>query len=161
FGLEHPERVAEFTEAIVGTVKAMNPLVLFFRPLRREFGGMGPWARFQKISQRLDTLIHQEIATRQKAAAKRSDIPSLMMSARDEEGEAMTAKELRDEMLTLFVAGHETVATAISWVMYWVHRHPEVLARLRDELDTLGVDAEPDAIAALPYLHAVCSESLR
>jgi unspecific monooxygenase len=63
--------------------------------------------------------------------------------------------------MTLLVAGHETTATALSWALYWIHRLPEVKEKLLEELDTLGDDPDPSTIARLPYLNAVCSETLR
>jgi cytochrome P450 len=84
-----------------------------------------------------------------------------MMSARDENGQPMTDAELLDELMTLLVAGHETTATALSWAFYWIHKLPQVRQKLLDELDSLGDNPEPMAISRLPYLSAVCSETLR
>jgi cytochrome P450 len=63
--------------------------------------------------------------------------------------------------MTLLFAGHETTGIALAWACYWLHRHPAVLERLRAEIDALGDAPEPDAIAKLPYLDAVCNETLR
>jgi unspecific monooxygenase len=84
-----------------------------------------------------------------------------MMSATDEAGEGMSDKELRDELMTLLLAGHETTATSLSWAMYWTHRYPSILARLQEELASLGDNPEPMEITRLPYLSAVCNETLR
>ena len=73
----------------------------------------------------------------------------------------MTDLELRDELMTLLVAGHETTATALSWALYWIHHQPQVREKLLQELDTLGEKPDPNAIFRLPYLNAVCSETLR
>ncbi|MGL5835387.1 MAG: cytochrome P450, partial [Waterburya sp.] len=89
------------------------------------------------------------------------DILSMLMSARDEAGQPMSDDELRDELLSLMFAGHETTATAIAWALYWVHHLPEVKTRLLDEIASLGASPEPMAIANLPYLDAVCKETLR
>jgi cytochrome P450 len=83
------------------------------------------------------------------------------MGARDEEGGAMSDRELRDELITLLVAGHETTATAIAWGLYWMHRHPEVGENIRRELASLGDRPDPVEFTRLPYLSAVCSETLR
>jgi cytochrome P450 len=73
----------------------------------------------------------------------------------------MTDEQLRDELMTLLLAGHETTATAIAWALYWVHRFPEVHSQLLQELDSLGNLPTPMEIFRLPYLTAVCNESLR
>ena len=83
------------------------------------------------------------------------------MSAQDENGQAMTDVELRDELMTLLVAGHETTATAISWAFYWIHKFPEVREKLLAELDSLGTNYDSNTIFKLPYLTAVCNETLR
>ena len=73
----------------------------------------------------------------------------------------MTDDELYDELLTLLIAGHETTATAMTWMMYWVHYQPEVRNKLLEELDPLGDYPDPMTVSRLPYLSAVCSETLR
>ena len=83
------------------------------------------------------------------------------MSARDEAGQPMTDEELRDELMTLLMAGHETTASALTWALYWVYHLPEVHDKLLHELNPLGNDAHPYEIAKLPYLTAVCQETLR
>lgn len=89
------------------------------------------------------------------------DVLTLLMSARDEQGEQMSDQQLHDELITLLLAGHETTATAISWAFYWLHKQPETLEKLRHELDNLGHSPEPMEISKLPYLNAVCNEALR
>lgn len=84
-----------------------------------------------------------------------------MLSAQDENGQPMTDAELHDEMLTLLFAGHETTATALAWALYWVHKLPQVREKLRQESDRLGDNPDPMAIYKLPYLSAVCNETLR
>ena len=85
----------------------------------------------------------------------------MLMASRTEDGEALSENELRDELMALLFAGHETTATAMSWAMYWIHRLPAVKEKLLAELNELGPDADPMAIAQLPYLTAVCKETLR
>jgi len=83
------------------------------------------------------------------------------MAARDEEGAPLTDCELRDELMTLLVAGHETTATALTWALYWIHRLPEVRRKLLEEFSATAGAGDPSTIARLPYLSAVCSETLR
>jgi cytochrome P450 len=80
---------------------------------------------------------------------------------RDEAGQAMTDEELRDELLTILFAGHETTATTLSWAFYQIHHQPEVLEKLLKELESLDAHASPMSMAQLPYLNAICQETLR
>lgn len=73
----------------------------------------------------------------------------------------MTDDELRDELMTLLFAGNETTATAIAWALYWLHHRPDVKTKLLAELNTLGDRPDPMAIIRLPYLNALCNETLR
>jgi cytochrome P450 len=108
---------------------------------------------FRRQMDRVDELLYEEIAARRGAEdlAERDDILSLLLQARHEDGRAMGDRELRDELMTLLVAGHETTATALSWAVELLARHPEALARLEDEV-AAGEDA---------YLDAVIKETLR
>lgn len=124
---------------------------------------------FWHQKQELDEILDAEIQYRRYVAQHRwfkidneeGNILSLMVSARDQAGQPMTKAELRDELITLLVAGHETTASAVSWALYWIHRLPEVKGRLLKELNTLAADKDPNAITRLPYLSAVVSETLR
>jgi cytochrome P450 family 135 len=109
---------------------------------------------FRRRVERVDELIHAEIAERRRAEdlAEREDILSLLVAARHEDGSPMSEAEIRDELLTLLVAGHETTATALSWAMERLVRHPEKLERLRAE-----VLAEQEET----YLTATIQETLR
>ena len=110
----------------------------------------------------IDDLIYAEISDRRaQADSSRTDILSLMMAARDQQGQPMTDVELRDELMTLLVAGHETTATSLAWALYWIHHLPEVREKLLQELDTLADHPDPTSIVRLPYLNAVCQETLR
>jgi cytochrome P450 len=108
---------------------------------------------FRRRVQRVDELIAREIGERRIAEdlAERDDVLSLMLQARHEDGSPMSDAEIRDELLTLLVAGHETTATALSWAMERLTRHPEKLERLRAEV----LDDEDE------YLTATIQETLR
>jgi len=91
------------------------------------------------------------------------DLLSMLVGARYEDGSAMSEKQLRDELMTLVFAGHETTARALVWTWYLLSRHPSVLARLTDELDAALRGRPPtiDDLPSLPYLSRVLSESMR
>ncbi len=84
-----------------------------------------------------------------------------MMAAKDETGKTLTNAELKDELLTLLFAGHETTATMMAWAFYELLGHPSVLQKLSEEFEQQGKNLEPLEIAKLPYLNAVCQEVLR
>jgi cytochrome P450 family 135 len=108
---------------------------------------------FRRRVERVDALIAEEMAERRAAAdlAEREDVLSMLLAARHSDGSPMSDAEIRDELLTLLVAGHETTATALSWAMERLVRHPEKLERLRDEVEA-GEEA---------YLTATIQETLR
>lgn len=85
----------------------------------------------------------------------------MLMSAQDEEGQPMSDRELRDELMGLLFGGHESIATAIAWALHWTHYLPEVRDKLLDELKSLGESPMLMDIVRLPYLTAVCQETLR
>ncbi|MGL5873999.1 MAG: cytochrome P450 [Xenococcaceae cyanobacterium] len=135
---------------------------LFFPFLQKDLGAWSPWGRFVRDRQQLDKLIYAEIAERREQLnPNRIDILSLLMSAQDEAGNPMSDLELRDELLTLLFAGYETTATAMAWGLYLIHQHPQVREKLLFELDSLGEKPDPMSIFKLPYLTAVCNETLR
>ncbi|MEY3401732.1 MAG: hypothetical protein RLZZ86_1347, partial [Cyanobacteriota bacterium] len=137
-------------------------IFLYFPKLKETFGISEIWKRQMKKQEQADQLIYQEIRERRENFdPDRTDILNLLMSAQDENGQVMTDVELRDELMTLLVAGHETTATAISWAFYWIHKLPEVREKLLAELDTLGEDYDSNTVFKLPYLTAVCNETLR
>lgn len=130
--------------------------------LQKDLGTWSPWGRFVRDRAALDVLIYAEIAERRQSPDRdRTDILSVLISSKDADGNGMSDLELRDELLTLLFAGHETSATAIAWAIYWISYLPEVKEKLLQEIATLGTERDPSAIIKLPYLNAVYSETLR
>ena len=119
----------------------------------RRFRGGNAFARFEGQLQEVDDLLYAEIAEHRTRPdlAEREDILSMLMLAEFEDGGQMSDKELRDQLMTLLLAGHETTATALAWTFDLLLRHPEPLRKLRDSL-AAGED---------DYLRATISESLR
>jgi len=152
FGVEQPARIAQLRRALVGVID-LQWVALLPRALQRDLGPRSPWGAFQRRLRAADTLLYEEIGRRREASDldERSDVLSLLLRARDEDGAAMSDVELRDELMTMLLAGHETTATALAFAFDLLPRHPETLARLRDELAS-GSDA---------YLDAVVTETLR
>ncbi len=166
YGLQDSERSQELQQRITTLANifesTLTSALLFFPWLQQDLGPWSPWGNLVRQQKAIDRAIYQEIASRRTENNRdRQDILSLMMLARDEAGEALEDEELRDELMTLMLAGHETTATAIAWSLYWVHRQPEIKTKLREEIASLGSDPDPMAIAKLAYLDAVCKETLR
>jgi cytochrome P450 len=166
FGLNQGSRYQEL-ERLLGAMldRMSNPLsltALFFPMLRQDFGPLSPWGQFVRNRQQVDRLIYDEIAERRNHPdASRNDVLTLLLSARDEAGEALTDPELRDELMTLLVAGHETTATALTWALYWIYKLPTVREKLLRELQAVSGPLDPGVLFRLPYLNAICSETLR
>jgi cytochrome P450 len=152
FGVE-AERMDALRAAIAGLLTPIHPIKLVLLALRRP-SRERPTGAFGRALDRLDAVIYDELARRraQEDLAERTDILSLLMQARDEQGQVMTDGELRDELVTLLLAGHETTATSVAWAIERLVRHPDKLARLVAEIDARASDE---------YMTAVVSETLR
>ncbi len=136
----------------------------FRRPFRIPDGWPTPGnLRYRRGVRRLDRLVYQLIDQRRRSDADRPDLLSLLLRARDEDGGRMSERQLRDEVVTLFLAGHETTALTLSWSFYLLSRNPAALECLLQEVDGVLGGRAP-SIADLPrlrYTEAVVQESLR
>lgn len=150
FGISDPERIAEL-QRVLPRLSSPNPLLLL---VQRDLGPRSPWGRFIRLRDHVDRLLYEEIAQRRDDPDRdtRTDILTLLLSARDEAGEPLTDRELRDELITILLAGHETTATSIGWAFERLLRTPAALERLTREVEA----GEPGA-----YLEAVIKETLR
>lgn len=160
-GVSERERVEPFRIAIREAVERVSPLPLFFKPLQHEFFGIGPWARFMHHKRQFDELLAAEIIAARAIDAPREDVLSRLVHTLDEEGRPMSDGAIRDHLLTLLVAGHETTSTALAWSFYELARNPEIRRWLLDEISVLGSEPEAGALASLPALEAVARETLR
>ncbi|NEQ52936.1 MAG: cytochrome P450, partial [Leptolyngbya sp. SIO3F4] len=165
FGLDHGERYEQLQEALARRLdmvaSPLASLLIFFPFLSNDLGSWSPGHRLKQVSDECDRLIYDEIHERRaQDISTRTDVLSLLLAARDEQGEGLDDKSLRDELMTLLVAGHETTATALTWALYWIHSRPNIYRRLMDELKTCDI-SDPLAITRLPYLAAVCNETMR
>ena len=162
FGLDEGPRLTRLRDLLVTLLdRATKPHVLL---LQVDLGPWSPWGRLVRIGREVDQILFAEIARcRAERSSTRTDVLSMLVAARDENGQPMTDQELRDEMFTLLVAGHETTATSLAWAFHRLLANPEVLERIRDELQgvTGGGSLEPSRVASLEYLDAVVKETLR
>jgi len=160
FGTDDRESAQTMIDASNHLATSANPLLFFSRRTHVSCLGMSPWDHWRKAKARLTELIDQAIESRRKGALIRADILSLLCSAQYDDGQPISREHIHSELLTFLFAGHETTALSMTWAIYHIHRSPNVLARLRDELDNLADDA-PATLAAAPYLKCVIQETLR
>jgi len=150
FGVSDPVRIAELKRRLP-RLSSINPVLLV---MQKDLGPLSPWGRFIRNRDRVDEILYEEIGRRRDDPDRdaHDDILSLLLSARDEEGEPLTDRELRDELITILLAGHETTATSIGWAFERLLRTPPALERLTAEVKA-GESSE--------YLDAVIKETLR
>ena len=150
FGVTDPGRRARLAERLGRLLASTSSAGLQFGVLlSRRLGGPDPLARLEALAGEIDALLAEEIAERR--ASPREDILSMLVTARFEDGGAMEDAEVRDQLMTLLLAGHETTATGLAWTFDLLLRHPHALERLVAEVDA-GEET---------YLRAVVAESLR
>ncbi len=164
FGASEGGEIERLRTALLELRDTMNVWLVFIPALRRRLGRWSPWSRFQDAIARVDAVLMPMIATAraEEGAEGRGDLLTHLARAREPSGEvSLTDAAIRDNLLTLLFAGHESTANALSWALYWVHCEPGVLDRLLAELGELGDAPEMAEFAATPYLNAVCREALR
>jgi cytochrome P450 len=156
FGVDDAERLDRLRDALrplldMGTNQLAMVSIAF--PVMRRTLGKRVWDNFKRLRAHADELIYDEIRRRREdpSTPDRDDVLSILLQARDEAGAPMTDAELRDELMTLLLAGHETTATSISWAFDLLLHNPDKLARLREDI-AAGRDE---------YLDAVIKETLR
>ena len=182
FGLSEGERYQKIKPLLADWLDILNSparaSLIFLKFLQVDLGAWSPWGKFVRQRREIYELLQAEIDERPRVGERRKgmrefedkranpkkqgdDILSLMLSARDEEGEPMNDDQLKDELMTLLVVGHETTATALTWAFYWLEKSPESREKLLQEMDSLGENADPIEVSKQPYLTAFCQETLR
>jgi cytochrome P450 family 135 len=154
FGVEDPARRERLRGLLVGLLEVTSsPRAQVIGLLSRRFGRIGPYGRLLRLMEDVDAALFEQIAERRgdPGAGDRDDILSLLVEARFEDGEPMSDSEIRDQLMTLLLAGHETTATALAWAFDLLFRSPDAFDRLRAEL----------AERRDGYLDAVATETLR
>ena len=127
-------------------------------------GPFSPFAHMQKHRERLDVLIYDEIGRRRASGERREDLMSVLLEAMDDAGEPLSDREIRDHLITLLFAGHDTTTSTVAFLFYELLRAPDALARLNEELDRELAGSAPTAeqlVGGLPELEAVMDETLR
>ena len=128
-------------------------------------GRRSPWGKMQNAARKLDDLIYTDIAERRREGRRGEDIISLLLDAQDDEGNSLSDLQIRDEVMTLLFAGHDTTTSTISFMFYELARHPAIAARLRAEQDAMLAAGRPTPAqllgGELPELEMVLDETLR
>ena len=155
--------------ALMREIVGISPLLLFTKlahtPL---FPG---YRRFVRMRERFRAWLEVRIAEARARGEAGQDVLAMMLAARYDDGSTMSDDDIAAQLVTLLFAGHETTSIALAWAVHWLGRHPVALERVRAEVASVGVDGDPEAtdpeaidpeaIAKLPYLSAVCDETLR
>jgi cytochrome P450 len=165
FGMEQGAELGELSERMkqllaFGENRATMVFAMYLSE-HPEVEGHVPWKWALRRRNQTDAVLYRLIAERRSdpKAAERTDVLAMLMQARDEDGQGMTDRELRDELMTALAAGHETTATGLAWAFERILSHPAVYDRLREEVRAGAPD--PERLAALPYLDATVKEVLR
>ena len=147
--------------AVVGAVS--NPLNIGLAQLPFDVLGVGKGGTLRKALKRIDRVLLEIIRGHEQHHRDTGDVVSMLVAARDEAGGRLTTRQIRDHLLTLFIAGHETSANALTWALYLLAQHPHVTSRLLSELDAelRGQLPNPAILERLPYLDQVIKETLR
>ena len=157
FGIDDSTLRDRYVTVVKAMMREYIAAFMFFPALRRAPFGLGPWRRFSARRVELDELLSEQISQRRHSHTEGyDDVLSVLMS--DDDGAGRSDDEVRQQLRTLLVSGHETSATTLAWALFHVHADERVRRRLLDELaDNPGSEQLPK----LPYLGAVIAETLR
>jgi len=150
--------------AVASVVKAVsNPLNIALVQVPFDVFSVGQGGTLRKSLRRIDRVLRRVIERHEREGDDSGDVVSMLVAARDEEGHGLTTAEIRDHLLTLFVAGHETSANALAWAFYLLAQHPDTASKLLNEIDEQLKGEAPRAadLERLPYLDLVVKEVLR
>jgi cytochrome P450 len=154
----------EVGEALTDVMELFGYLMIPYSELL-EYLPLPHTRRFKRARARLDAVIYRIIEDRRRGTADRGDLLSMLLLAVDEEGDrtGMTNEQLRDEAMTIFLAGHETTANALAWTFYLLSQNPEAERRLHEELDEVLAGRAPavEDVPALRYTEMVVAEAMR
>ncbi len=162
FGVEEAEYLEEGHKLFERLRVTAHPLVVFFPKLQKPWFPL--WRRYLKSKADVLDWMDRFFAVRRARRARKADdtdVLGALMNSRDENGQIVSDEHIRNELNAILSAGHETTGVALGWAIYELARHPEVLEKLRAELAPLGPDFDPSLALRLPYLDAVCKETVR
>jgi cytochrome P450 len=159
FGMEDDPFMEQGRRVLKQVWKTMHPLIVFFPILQQSW--FPPWARYARAKNEFAKWVSLYLTERRARNQESDDVLGRMLKARNMDGNPMRDEDICAELITILLAGHETTATALAWALYDLGNHPKELEKLRFELDSLGSDPDPGVVSRLPFLSAVCNETLR
>jgi len=163
FGTETEAEAEQVRQALSEVMKGFNRSLLPFAQIIDRLP-LPANLRYRRARAILNSVIYRIIEERRRSGEDRGDLLSMLLAAQDEEsGGQMTDLQVRDEAITIFLAGHETTANALTWALYLLSQHPEAEARLHDELDTVLSGRLPtvDDFPRLKFTEMVITETMR
>ena len=147
FGIDDQPAFAALRDRLTRVTSSVANPALLLPALQRDWGRLSPWGRTVRLQRDVRALLTAEFESRRRQGATGDDVLSILLAARDENGEPMTDEELHDQMLTLLLAGHETTATALAWTFHHLFANPDILDRVRDALREGPAEDLLDAVA--------------
>jgi cytochrome P450 family 110 len=165
FGSEQGERLLKLKQKFMEMLNCVSsPIIslhLFVKPLRLDLGPRSVWGHYLRLRAQVSQLIYEEINQRYNNYESHCiDVLSMLMKARDQDGQPMSNEELHDQVMTV-LSGYESVATATLCSLYRLQKHPQVRQKLQEELDGNKEVLNSKKIAKLPYLDAISKETMR
>ena len=159
FGVEDPKFFEEARKVLNPLRHTLHPIFLFFPKMQRDW--FPPWARYAQAKKDFSNWLNRHLIERRARSRNTNDILGSMLTTHYEDGTFIGDDDIRDELITILLAGHETTATALAWALYELGSNPDKMEKLRKQLDALGPDPEPELMGKVPYLTEVCNETLR
>ena len=164
FNTDMEKEAETFHQGLATSMEAFRKIAL--APVWGPLIEQGPFpinARLRQARESLDKVVYRVIEEHRRAGTDQGDLLSMLLQARDEDGSTMDEQQLRDETMTLFLAGHETTAHTLTWTWYLLAQHPEVRSKVQQEVDAVLGDrpATFNDLPQLPYIERVVTESMR
>lgn len=159
FGVEGEDEMNEGRKVLSESTGNIHPLIVFFPKLQKPWFPL--WRRYTKSRDAMYAWTDKLVAARRAARRDVQDVLGVLMNTRDEAGNLVDSDYIHTELNSILSAGHETTAVALGWALYELGLHPEIVAKLRAELDAAGPNPDPALLLTLPYLDAVCKEAIR
>jgi len=159
FGVEEEDLMDKGREILEELRSAVHPLIVFYPKLQRNWFPL--WRRYARARQAMYAWVDRLLAVRRSKGGGAMDVLGSLMNSQDETGAPATDEHIRVELNSVLGAGHETTAVALAWALYELGSHPDVLEKLRAELEGMGGEPDAGMIHTLPYLDAIFKETVR
>ena len=157
FGIESREQIDQYNSKIKEFVSRFHPVLAFTKIFQRSWLGLSPWNAFAKSRDDFWSMLVRQIHFSRDQGCPDGTVLNHLIQAHYEDGKPATNESIRDQLVSMLLAGHETTQIAIAWAMSWIHRHPDVQERLTEELDNSTLEE----VLESQLLTGVCHESLR